>query len=402
LPRAVVAMTQHNGELVAVLEHGRGLQPHGVVAFDGSAWHYLARWTDADIRDVVSDGVSLYAGGTFDEINGLSISRIARWDGTTWNAMGSNPPYHPNLEVHNGAVYAGTSLDVSYFDGVAWQSISVSQEGGDAMVSYGGDLVASGGAKPLSSWDGSTWTPLTGTNGGSLNDQVAGFAVFEGNLIMAGFFTDVDGTPAQVAVWDGATLTAWAPAALPDPPTFINAVATYDGHVVLAALNGAGLWISPGQGYPWEVLAGGVDSFYPVLETFDGKLYVGGDFSVVGDQAGGAGIPSSSIACLGPTPTAVAELPAAPAAPVAFPNPFNPTTTIRYSVPPGGAGVRIVIHDVRGRTVRTLLDARVPGGRRSIVWDGRDGQGSRLASGTYFYSVDVGGEVFTGKLTMLK
>jgi len=402
LPRRVVAMTEHDGELIAAIEHGQGLGPHGIVAFDGSSWRDIGRWVDGEIEDLASDGISLYASGNFNEIETLAVPRVARWDGTTWHAVGSSPPYNATLAIHGGAVYAATLLDVSYFDGGTWQSISVSQEGGTA-VSYGGDLIVSGNVSPLSLWDGAIWTPLTGTSGGTLNDVALDFAVFGGDLVMVGRFTDVDGVAGEVAVWDGSTLSAWAPSALPDPPTYLSSITTFDGQVVTAGYGGAGLWISPGQGSPWEVLCGGLPARgYPRLQAYGGELYVGGDFSVVGDQTGDPGVVASNVARLGPTPTAVADGAPGLVAPSVFPNPFNPTTTIRYNVPPPGALVRIVVHDVGGREVRTLLARRIGGGSRTAVWDGRDDAGNTVASGTYFYRVQIAGEVFTGKMTLLK
>jgi hypothetical protein len=405
LPRRVVAMTEHDGELIAAIEHGQGLGPHGIVAFDGSSWRDIGRWVDAEIQDLASDGTSLYASGTFDQIETLAVPRVARWDGATWHAMGTSPPYNATLAIHGGTVYAATLLDVSYFDGGAWQSISVSQEGGTA-VSYGGDLIVSSSVKPLSLWDGATWTPLTGTSGGTLNDAALDFAVVGGDLIMVGRFTEVDGVAGQVAVWDGSTLSAWAPTAIPDPPTYLSSIATFDGQVVMAGYGGAGLWVSPGQGSPWEVLCGGLGAVaaptFTGLQVYGGELYVGGDFSVVGDQTGDTGVVASNVARLGPTPTAATDPAPLFAPPVVFPNPFNPTTTIRYSVPRPGAFVRIVVHDVGGREVRTLLARRIDGGRRAVVWDGRDDAGNAVASGTYFYRVQIAGEAFTGKMTLLK
>jgi hypothetical protein len=356
---------------------------------------------DAQINDLASDGTSLYASGRFSEIETLATPNIARWDGAAWNAMGTNPPWDARLAIHGGVVYAASDLDVSYFDGGAWQSISTSQEGG-RIVSYGTELITSNGPNPLSSWDGSSWTALTGAGAGTLNDVAEDFTVFEGDLIVVGRFTEVDGVPARVAVWDGTTLSAWTPSALPDPPGALTSVASFDGRVILTGYGGAGLWSSSAQGFPWEVLAGGLDGIGPTLQAFDGDLYVGGEFGVVGDQTGETGVVSSHIACLRASPTAVDDGTPPMAAPVSYPNPFNPATTIRYSVPQGGAEVRIVIHDVAGRRVRTLLNARVGGGVRTIEWDGRDDAGGEVASGAYFYRIGVGEQSFTGKMTLLK
>lgn len=65
------------------------------------------------------------------------------------------------------------------------------------------------------------------------------------------------------------------------------------------------------------------------------------------------------------------------------PNPFNPRTVIDFTMP-ASASVELVVFDVRGRRVRTLVHGVVAPGRQQVVWDGRDGAGRALASGTYF------------------
>ena len=59
-----------------------------------------------------------------------------------------------------------------------------------------------------------------------------------------------------------------------------------------------------------------------------------------------------------------------------YPNPFNPRTTIAFSLPEAGR-VRLDIYDVAGKLVRALVDADVPGGVSRIAWDGTDASGRR-------------------------
>jgi hypothetical protein len=84
------------------------------------------------------------------------------------------------------------------------------------------------------------------------------------------------------------------------------------------------------------------------------------------------------------------------------PNPFNPSTQIRYDVPEGGARVTLRVFDVHGRLVRTLEDAAKPAGVYTVPWDGRDSRGARLASGVYFIRIESGSVTFTHKTTLLK
>ena len=71
------------------------------------------------------------------------------------------------------------------------------------------------------------------------------------------------------------------------------------------------------------------------------------------------------------------------------PNPFNPTTTIRYSIGQAGPAT-IRVFDAGGRLVRTLIDAPHAPGDYSVRWDGKDDSGSRVGSGVYFYRIETG------------
>jgi len=83
------------------------------------------------------------------------------------------------------------------------------------------------------------------------------------------------------------------------------------------------------------------------------------------------------------------------------PNPFNPSTVIRYDLPMD-AMVRLEIFDVRGRLIRTLRNGPAIAGRRQAVWDGRDDLGRELASGAYFYRLRVDERSITRKMQLLK
>ena len=86
----------------------------------------------------------------------------------------------------------------------------------------------------------------------------------------------------------------------------------------------------------------------------------------------------------------------------ASPNPFAETTSIAYSVPTGGGFVDILVYDVNGREVRSLVRERMDSGAGFAVWDGFDNAGERVASGVYFARLDIDGLTACGKLIMLK
>lgn len=85
-----------------------------------------------------------------------------------------------------------------------------------------------------------------------------------------------------------------------------------------------------------------------------------------------------------------------------YPNPFNASTVIRYSLPEN-ARVKIEIFNILGQRVKTLLDEVQTAGYKSIEWNGTDAGAQTVASGVYFYKIDVAGQRSEVKqMTMLK
>jgi hypothetical protein len=84
-----------------------------------------------------------------------------------------------------------------------------------------------------------------------------------------------------------------------------------------------------------------------------------------------------------------------------YPNPFNPSTQIQYAVP-RASNVSLVIYNVLGQQVRTLVDAPQNAGRYTVTWDGRDNLGRVVGSGVYFYRMNAGETSLVKKMLMLK
>jgi flagellar hook assembly protein FlgD len=83
------------------------------------------------------------------------------------------------------------------------------------------------------------------------------------------------------------------------------------------------------------------------------------------------------------------------------PNPFNPVTTIRFTVAQH-SHVNLRIYDVKGRLVRTLINEVLPNSEHRRTWDGRDNRGNQVASGVYFARLQAGPVVQTRKMVLLK
>ncbi len=84
-----------------------------------------------------------------------------------------------------------------------------------------------------------------------------------------------------------------------------------------------------------------------------------------------------------------------------YPNPFNPSTTIRYSMKEAGP-VSIEIYNIKGQLVRTLVDGVKEAGNHTIVWNGLDKSNRSVSSGVYFYKMNAGKYSSTKKMIMMK
>jgi hypothetical protein len=84
-----------------------------------------------------------------------------------------------------------------------------------------------------------------------------------------------------------------------------------------------------------------------------------------------------------------------------YPNPFNPVTTIRYDLP-DDAYVTLIIHDMMGRRVRTLVDGPQTAGNRFTQWNGTNEQGRGVSAGLYLYTIQSPRFIKTHKMVYLK
>ncbi|MEW6754937.1 MAG: FG-GAP-like repeat-containing protein [Candidatus Latescibacterota bacterium] len=92
----------------------------------------------------------------------------------------------------------------------------------------------------------------------------------------------------------------------------------------------------------------------------------------------------------GTPPAAATAHPSAPRLLPAYPNPFNPHTTLSVEVPGAAATVDLRIYDTLGRPVRSLLLGSLPSGTHAVVWDGRDDAGATVACGVYLCRLQAG------------
>jgi len=84
-----------------------------------------------------------------------------------------------------------------------------------------------------------------------------------------------------------------------------------------------------------------------------------------------------------------------------YPNPFNPTTSIRFELPQE-CNLQLVIYNLRGQAIRTLVEGKKKAGYYDISWDGRDQSGKQVASGVYLVRLQAGSFVQVIKMSLIK
>ena len=85
----------------------------------------------------------------------------------------------------------------------------------------------------------------------------------------------------------------------------------------------------------------------------------------------------------------------------AFPNPFNPHTTLVFDLP-RAQRARLSIHDVAGRRVAVLVDGLLAAGQQAFTWDGRDHAGNEVSSGHYIARLATADGISVRRLVLLR
>jgi trimeric autotransporter adhesin len=220
IPHAVGALATHNGDLVAAgsFVTAGGAPASNIARWDGASWHALGAGLNGNffqypdmpnrvVRALAVFNGELIAGGYIADSNGAPLSYIARWNGSSWQPLGTglNGPVLA-LGVYNGELYAGGP-----FSGAAWQPVGTGTTGTvRALAVYGGDLVAAGNfgsagglsAPGVARWNGVAWNPLPLVG----NNSVTALGVYGSDLIAASTLWALpSGLTPGIARWTGSS-----------------------------------------------------------------------------------------------------------------------------------------------------------------------------------------------------
>jgi len=295
----VAALEAYDDGAGTMLYAGGEFTRAGVVAatriakWDGAQWSALAGLSGEGMNNTVytlaeyddGTGNALYAGGVFTSAGGVTVNRIAKWDGAEWWVLDG-----PSGEGTNDIVRVLAAYD----------------DGTGAALYAGGNFLSAGGVavNGIARWDGTQWSALVGPSGVGTDGSVNALAVFDDGtgpaLYAGGSFTEAGGQPANfIAKWDGAEWSVLG--VLLDDGLYggVSALAVYDDGSGPALFAG-GIFTTAGgitvdniakwTGTQWSALDGsldiGTDRWVSALTVYDDgngeALYAGGKFETAG------------------------------------------------------------------------------------------------------------------------
>ena len=149
-----------------------------------------------------------------------------------------------------------------------------------------------------------------------------------------------------------------------------------------------------GQNLSWTIRDLPIGLYYWSVQSVDNS-YVGSEFAAEGQVSvltSGKVITNSESSQLLPEDLVLKA---------AYPNPFSSSTKIEYDLPATTA-VEIVVFDVIGKRVATLVESFVPGGTHHVSWNGNSVSGARVGAGIYFVRMRAGDRLLSQKLELLK
>ncbi|HLG28496.1 MAG TPA: hypothetical protein VI423_12010, partial [Paenisporosarcina sp.] len=265
------------------------------------------------VWDIIKYNGEIIAGGSFEQIGGISAIGLSKWNGSSWipfvNATDPGGSVIAKMKIFNNELYVMGIFDsiagmpaysIAKFDGTTWttfpplDTLSGSSGITDAVF-YNGELYVIGGFwnvsqnfKKIVRYDGTSWQPVNGFTLGSITNCLA---VYNNELYVGGYFSTGASDPGDMLVkWNG---NSWVQ--LPGTPNFqVYCLEEYGGKLYVGGqfADVAGLpataYAAHWDGTQWESLGGVFDNPVLCFKEINDELYIGGGFRTInGDTMNG-------------------------------------------------------------------------------------------------------------------
>lgn len=357
---------------------------------------------------------NLYIGGSFTYAGGVAANHIARWDGTTWYAVGNgfNNDVHA-LCVYNNQLYAGGEFTYSGSTGINylgfWNGTAWNQVGGgtnddvEAMCTWdnalyiGGDFTTAGGitVNHICKWDGTNFSAVGSgfTSEMMMPCMVHSLCVYDSSLYAGGMFSHCGGSDMHnIAKWNGSTWSSIGDIGEGMDYNVVSAMCVYNDQLFIGgnfgscdnnSSNNIGVW----NGNDWSTIGTGMNGNIRSFSVYHNKLYIGGSFT------NAAGTTVSNIASYS-TSTGIEII--TPQIISVYPNPAS--EYIEYSwIANSTSNTTLTIIDATGKKVVQNSIGKLDSGLYTEQLDV-----SKLTNGIYFLTIDNGKQKLVSKFSVMK
>ncbi len=282
----------------------------GVHRWDGTTWTTIGTITGAvsnglQVYDMTFDANgNLYALGQFTQINGITVNGIAKWNGTAWSALGSgigpsiNGIFGRSIIVMGGNVYISgffttvggvAANNIAKWNGSSWSALGSGTDGITWMAVQGTDIIAAGAfthaggitANRVARWNGTTWSAI----GSGFNLEAHSVVTSGNEIYVGGLFTQSGSTPVNhIARWNG---TQWVDAGNGNNFTDILNLAISPQYFFATGGNNANSNINQytiirWNGNSWTHIGNGVNGTIYAMATWNNKIVAAGNFTEAG------------------------------------------------------------------------------------------------------------------------
>ncbi|MBL7129219.1 MAG: T9SS type A sorting domain-containing protein [Ignavibacteria bacterium] len=319
---------------------------------------------------------SLYAGGSFTMIGGVTYNKIAKWSGN-WSLV-------------------GTGTDNTIYSFYTTNTVPI-----PGFLCAGGTFTNAGGvsANRVAVWNGTTWSSLgTGMSGGSY-PIVRAFSDFRMVLGAGGLFANAGGTNvSNIALWGS----------IPSAPSTVSPYCGATGQSLTPLLD----WTDVSNAWRYGLQLSVNPNFNPLRLNITGlstSQYTVPSGVLNNDTTyywrvnamNGLGTGDWSLIChfttlLTGVPIYSNEIPKEFKLYQNYPNPFNPTTSIKIDIPKSYHS-KLTIYNLLGREIAILINENYNAGSYILNWDA-----SGIPSGIYFYKIETGSFTDIKRMVLIK
>lgn len=283
-----------------------GVVASRVAKWNGSAWSALGSGASGTVNAMAVLGSELFIGGTFSSVGGVSLtSRLAKWNGTSWLAVGAgfNSTSVPTggLAVAGSELFVGRGTQVQKWNGSALSNVGPTTDTISGIATQDGINVYVVGNSTCRHWNGSTWTTLK-----TFDEIATEVAMLGSDVYVGGQFTN------YLERWDG---SAWHTVGSSGVTQYLTMVVQVGSAVFVSGdftvsdgvkTPSLARWNGSAWSSIFEDLDGGLNADGYSIVELNGKIYVSGNFTTAGKIA------ANQIACYDKATNTWSALPGSP------------------------------------------------------------------------------------------